>query len=58
MIQDISGSDMRIDLGEYEPGEMVNGKPISFNQSGAYTRKLLGWSPSWNLEDGLKETYK
>jgi dTDP-glucose 4,6-dehydratase len=43
-------------LGDYEPGELVNGQPISFSVDSTLTRKLLNWKPQYTLEDGLKET--
>jgi len=40
----------------YEPGETVNGKPISFHIDSSFTRKTLNWSPKHTLVEGLKET--
>jgi dTDP-glucose 4,6-dehydratase len=43
-------------LGEYEPGEMINGKPVSFTVDCSFTRELLNWKPKYTLEQGIKET--
>ncbi|RLC83111.1 MAG: hypothetical protein DRI61_00315 [Chloroflexi bacterium] len=43
---------------EYEPGELINGKPISFSINPKLTRDLLGWSPQYSLEEGLRLTTK
>jgi nucleoside-diphosphate-sugar epimerase/intein/homing endonuclease len=42
-------------LGDYEPGELINGQPVSFNVDSSFTRKLLGWQPKYSLEEGLRE---
>lgn len=55
-IKELTNSGMKIIEGEYEPGEIVNGNPISFNINSSITRKLLKWGPEYTLEDGLKET--
>ena len=56
IIKTLTKSDMNIIKGEYEPGEIVNGKPISFNIETSLTRELLHWEPKYSIEDGLKET--
>ncbi len=43
---------------EYEPGEIVNGDPVHFEFDGNTSRKLLGWSPRFSLEDGLRKTFE
>lgn len=58
LISDVAGKDIQINMGEYEPGEVVNGRPVTFEQDANATRKLLGWSPSWSLEEGLRITYE
>ena len=42
--------------GEYEPGELINGKPLTFRIGISRTRKLLGWEPQYTLDEGLRET--
>jgi len=41
---------------EYEPGELINGKPISFRVNAEYSRNKLEWYPFYTLEKGIKET--
>jgi nucleoside-diphosphate-sugar epimerase len=55
-IKKLTNTDMGIINGEYEPGEMVNGNPISFNIEYLTTRKILKWVPKYTIEEGLKET--
>ncbi len=43
-------------LGDYEPGELIDGKPVDFKIDGSYTRNLLGWKPKYSVDEGLKET--
>lgn len=43
---------------EYEPGELLNGVPVHFGFDGQESRALLGWSPKFTLEEGLKKTYE
>ncbi len=57
IIQKVSSSNININLEDYEPGELVEGKPISFLQNARKTRELLNWNPKWRLEDSLKETF-
>lgn len=52
MVADIAGSDMEIDLGPYEPGEMVDGKPISFDIGGVHPL----WRPRFTLREGMELT--
>ena len=58
IIKNLTGSAMKIIEGDYEPGELVGGEPISFTFDSSYTRKLLKWEPVYSLEDGLRETIK
>ncbi|MCD5401643.1 NAD(P)-dependent oxidoreductase [candidate division NPL-UPA2 bacterium] len=55
-IKELTNSNMKIVKGEYEPGEIVKGKPISFNTDDSITRKFLKWKPEYSIEEGLKET--
>ena len=57
IIKKVSGSDINIKPEDYEPGELVEGMPISFLQDARKTRELLNWNPKWELEDSLKETF-
>lgn len=41
---------------EYEPGELIDGKPIDFRVDASKTRKMLGWEPKFTLEEGLDAT--
>ena len=56
LISDIAESDIKIVEGEYESGEVVNGRPVSFVQNAVETRKFLNWKPSYSIEHSLKET--
>ncbi|RLG82747.1 MAG: hypothetical protein DRO40_06845 [Thermoprotei archaeon] len=56
LIKELTDSEMEVELGEYEPGEFIDGKPVSFSINADYSRKLLDWSPKYSLEEGLKET--
>jgi nucleoside-diphosphate-sugar epimerase len=58
MISKLADSDIKIIKNEYESGELVNGKPISFNSTASETRELLNWRPKWVLEDSLEKTFK
>lgn len=55
-IKRLTGSDFEIYEAEYEPGEMVDGKPIDFSIDSSFTRQLLNWEPKYSIEEGLKET--
>jgi dTDP-glucose 4,6-dehydratase len=56
LIKRISNSDIEIAMGDYEEGELIDGRPVSFTQDASWTRKLIGWEPRWDLESALKET--
>ena len=56
MISRISNSGIQLIEGEYEPGELVNGNPVSFDFSAGETRRLLNWKPKWSLESAIQET--
>ncbi len=47
--------DYEVKFESYEPGEMINNKPISFKMDASLSRAILGWQPSYTLEQGLKE---
>ncbi len=52
MTSDMSDNKMELELGPYEPGEIVNGKPISFNIEG----ESLLWKPIFMLKNGVART--
>ena len=54
MVAKIGQSDVSIKSGEYEPGELVDGKPISFD----IESQSPMWKPKFTLEEGLTKTYK
>ena len=54
MVVKIGQSDISIKSGEYEPGELVDGKPISFD----IESQSPMWKPKFTLEEGLTKTYK
>ena len=56
MVKDLTDSNMEIEKGEYEAGELVDGEPISFDIDSSYTRRKLDWQPQYSLKEGLKET--
>ena len=56
IIVSLMDSNMECVEGEYEEGEMVHGKPIDFTIDSSYTRKLLNWSPQYDLGEGLLKT--
>ena len=56
LIKKLTKSDIEIKLGDYEPGELINGKPIDFKVDASKTRKLLNWEPKHTLEEGLTKT--
>lgn len=56
MISEVSNSNIKIIEGEYEPGELVNGNPVSFDFGAGETRRLLNWKPKWSLESAIQET--
>ncbi len=56
IIKRLTKSSMNIIEANYEPGEIVNGKPISFTINTIQTQKMINWKPKYTLEKGLKET--
>ena len=52
MVRGIGGRGMDIEPGEYEPGEIVDGKPVSFDVD----RDAPLWSPRFTLEEGMRRT--
>jgi dTDP-glucose 4,6-dehydratase len=56
LISYIADSDTDIIEDEYEAGEVVNGKPVTFVQNAVETREFLNWKPNYSLENSLKET--
>ena len=56
MIKDIVGNEINIIPAPYEPGEMIDGKPIDFKSDNSYTIKLLGCEPKFDLDTALIKT--
>ncbi len=56
LISRVTNSDIQLLEGEYEPGELVNGNPVSFEFAAGETRRLLNWKPRWSLESAIRET--
>lgn len=56
IITGLTKSSIKITEGEYESGEMIDGKPINFLIDASYTRESLDWNPKYTIEEGLKET--
>lgn len=56
MIKGLTDSEMVIEEGEYEAGELVDGEPVSFTTNSEYTRSIMNWNPNYSLEEGLEET--
>lgn len=54
----VIGREWKVEKGEYEAGELVDGKPVSFSIDGSYTRNLLNWKPKYTIREGLEETVK
>lgn len=53
LVRKIGGGDAEIVPGEYEPGEIVDGRPISFEIEGGAPL----WSPRFTLEEGMRRTF-
>lgn len=56
MIIKTTGTHMEIVERDYEPGETVFGRPVSFTINPDYTRDLINWRPRFSLEEGIKKT--
>lgn len=41
---------------KYEPGEMINGKPVRQWEKNVLARKLLGWEAKTILRGGIRKT--
>lgn len=52
MISDMAGTNMEIEPGPYEAGELVDGKPISFHIGGDSPL----WKPRFTLKEGMAHT--
>jgi nucleoside-diphosphate-sugar epimerase len=57
-IQKVSQTTFEVIPSSYEPGETTQNAPLSFLSDNEFTKNLLGWHPSWTLEDGLHETFR
>jgi len=56
IVKKVAGS-FDIELGNYEPGELIDGKPIEFGVDNSYTQEMLSWKPKFSLEEGIQKTY-
>jgi len=52
----IGSTNTIIPSGEYEIGELINGKPVYQWEKSEVAYKLLGWKPMHTFEDGLEKT--
>ena len=55
-VKRLTESNIRIIEEGYEPGELVDGKPIDFRVDSTRTREKLGWAPRHTLDEGLRKT--
>lgn len=53
LIAKMGNSQVKINTEAYEPGELVDGKPISFDVD----NQLSLWNPKFTLEEGMKKTF-
>ena len=56
IIVNLIGTEMELEEGTYEPGELINGIPVTFTHNSNYTRRLLNWKPRYSVEEGLNKT--
>lgn len=56
MIKVLTESDNKIIISDPEIGEVVKGEYVYQWERSPLAKELLGWSPCWTVEDGLKET--
>ena len=57
MIQEISGKGLQVVLSEeYEPGELIDNRPVDFSFDADWSRKVLNWKPEISLSEGLRRT--
>lgn len=58
MIKEISGRTLEVvQTEEYEPGELINDRPVDFQFNAEWSRKILNWKPETSLLEGLKRTF-
>ena len=50
-----SGTSTKL-LDFYEPGEMIDGKPVNFDVNADLSRSLIAWEPKHTLRAGLEKT--
>jgi len=53
-IKKIANSDMQIIEEEYEPGEIIDNKPVSF----MIKESDFSWQPIYSLDEGIENTFK
>lgn len=57
LVGDVTGSEASIEVSDdYEPGELVNGRPVGFELDARWTREVLRWQPSHDLRESLSRT--
>ena len=57
LIGDIMKSDLVVATDNYyEPGEMINGRPVEFTMDAEWSRDLLGKTPTHTLREGIGKT--
>ena len=56
LVKALTNSNMEIVEGGYEPGELIDGKPVEFQTDSSFTREFLNWRPKYSVEEGLRET--
>ncbi len=56
MISEVAKSDIQLLEADYEPGEFVDGKPVSFTFAAEETRRFLNWKPECSLRTSIRQT--
>ena len=58
-IHEISGKGPQVVLTEeYEPGELIDNRPVDFSFDADWSRKVLNWKPEISLSEGLRRTIR
>ncbi|MEM2905001.1 MAG: NAD(P)-dependent oxidoreductase [Candidatus Bathyarchaeia archaeon] len=58
MIRELTQSRSELIEGGYEPGELIDGRPVFQWESSELAFKLLGWKPKTTLREGLEKTIR
>lgn len=57
LIGEVMDSDSAVKLNNYyEPGEMINGRPVEFTIYAEWSRNLIGKAPEHTLREGIRKT--